>query len=89
MSAGPYRHRCYCCVGETLHESGVCVTCGGRGYLLDPAETLPYGDTVQHRRMLTTTGQTCKLTEEEREAALRFIAAGEPIDYEPVQKNEP
>lgn len=80
-----YRHRCYCCVGRTQHKSGPCVTCASKGYLLDPEERLPDSDIMQHRRIITTDGQTCKLTPEEREAAIRFIAAGEPNTWEPEE----
>lgn len=77
-----WRHRCYCCVGKIWHESGHCITCGGLGYLFESTETLSDIDMIQHRRMLTTNVQTCKLTQEEREAALKFIAAGEPNNPE-------
>lgn len=79
-----YRHRCYCCVGKTMHESGNCITCGGVGFLFDPAETLSHTDTVQHRYIIHR-GGTCKLTAQEREAALRFITAGEPNTYDPEE----
>lgn len=84
MSESLYRHRCYCCAGKTMHKSGPCVTCGAVGHLLDPAETLPDSDVEQHRRMVEA-GHTCKLTAEEREAAIKFIAAGEPNTWEPEE----
>lgn len=78
-----YRHRCFCCVGKTMHESGPCVTCGARGFLLDLVEKLPDSDMVQHRHTIHT-HPTCKLTDAERAASIAFIAAGEPNTYEPT-----
>lgn len=80
-----YRHRCYCCVGKTEHASGPCVTCGSTGYLFARAETLSDDEMVQHRRIINTNGQTCKLTQEEREMAIRFVVAGEPNTWEPEE----
>lgn len=79
----PYRHRCYCCIGRTWHESGHCITCGAVGHLFDSAETQPDIDLINHQYIITTGGQTCKLNRFEQLAALAFIEAGEPNNWEP------
>lgn len=76
-----YRHRCYCCVGKTSHESGPCATCGCLGYLVDPAETLSDLDVERHLHIIEK-NYACKLTEEEKSAAIAFITAGEPKESE-------
>lgn len=78
----PIRHRCFCCVGRTQHHSGVCVQCGANGYLLEQYEPITPEDIESHRSIILR-GPSCKLTAQEKQEALAFIAAGEPCNYQP------